>query len=216
MTAKVTPKNIVVITLAVVFLGVVAYVRFWPDSPVANAVGPEGVVFGKQTAPVTVVAFLSPMCSHCQDFEAESAPVLYQAAAAGVVRYVVYPVKTGFASDQDMTEILCASEQNAFAPYLKLRFEQPVSAKALSSVAGLNPKRFSRCLGNRAVRTQAIQIAAWAKHLNVQATPTFYVQDAPASEFRKVEGDKGVDFWQALSKLQGPRERRSYVLPEGR
>lgn len=211
MKGKLSAKNLVVITLALMLLAALAYMRFSPDPAVAEAVGPEGVVFGPADASVTVVVFLSPVCSHCQAFEKTSAPTLYKAAEAGAIRYVVYPVKTGSATERNMASLICAAEQNAFPEFLGARFSDPRDALALAGLLRLDEATFTRCLTRPATTERTQHINAWAKQLQVHATPTFYINDAPDRQFRKVEGDKGLAFWEALNALAvSPTQRATF------
>lgn len=196
MKGRVQPRALVVLTLAAALLAVLTYMRFWPDPAVPEAVGPQGIVFGPTDAPLTVVAFLSPVCSHCQAFEQTSAPTLYAAAEAGRLRYVIYPVKTGNATDRDMASLMCAANQKAFPEFLEARFTDPRGALELAGELGLNEGAFERCLERPETGERAGLIGAWAKQLNVQATPTFYINDRADAQYRKVQGDKGAGFWE--------------------
>lgn len=203
MKAKLSPQNLVVITLAVALLVMLAYMRSWPDPSVPDAVGPPGIAFGPVNAAVTVVAFLSPVCSHCETFERVSAPTLYEAAEAGTLRYVVYPVKTGRTTDQDMAGLICAAHQNAFPKFLKVRYGDPRHTLKLATALQLDARVFERCLKQPATAERSALIGTWAKKLKVQATPTFYINDRADAQFRKVQGDKGVGFWEDVKAFAG-------------
>ena len=158
----------------------------------SNLVRPHSIVVGPSDAPVTIVEFLDPSCEACRAFY----PVVKQIMARFpeqtrlVIRYA--PLHEG--SDEAVRLLEAARIQNLFTPVLEKLFDQqdqwavhgaPDLNKlwSLAGEAGLDVAKARQDARSPAVVRVLNQDLSDMKVVDVQATPTFFVNGKPLAEF---------------------------------
>lgn len=192
------------LTLVTALFGlmIVVALSFWQLRPrlVEDAVGPAPLGFGDPTSPKQVVAFLSPTCPHCARFELAAGKDFYARAEAGEFYYAIYPLMLEDNREEYTLAFFCAHKQGALPTFALLHYQnyylgQNFGLSELAERADMNAAAFSRCLDVPAT-TRAMQDSLrWKEALGVAGTPTYFVKNQDSSSYRRVRGDRGVDFW---------------------
>lgn len=149
-------------------------------------------VIGPANAPVTIVEFFDPSCEACRAFH----PIVQQIMARHpndvrlVLRYT--PLHQG--SDEAVRILETARMQNVFVPVLDALFiQQPQWAEHgspqialawdVAATAGLDVTRARAVMLSPHISAALTQDVADARTLNVQGTPTFFVNEKPLTSF---------------------------------
>jgi len=168
------------------------------DDPVSGA----HVVYGKADAPVTIVEFSNYLCPHCKHHAEQSLPLIFKNYVdTGKVRYIFrdLPFPT-----QDNVELAaqaadCAYEQGKYLDYHLLLFranehwgraplqELPKYFSDYAAQLGLDVKRFEACLNSGKTKPWVQADKALAEKLNVNGTPSFFVNGKFVEGFRTFE-----------------------------
>lgn len=191
------------LTLVTALFGlmIVVALSFWQLRPrtVEDAVGPAPLGFGDPTSPKQVVAFLSPTCPHCARFELATGKDFYARAEAGEFYYAIYPLMLEDNRKEYTLAFFCAHKQGALPTFALLHYQnyylgQNFGLSELAARAAMDAAAFIRCLDAPAT-TRAMQDSLrWKEALGVAGTPTYFVKNQ-GSSYRRVRGDRGVDFW---------------------
>jgi len=163
------------------------------------------VTVGQEAAPVTVVEVSDYGCSHCRNFNLQTAPLIEETYVdPGLVRWVIVPYALGPQTLPAAAAALCAAEQDAFQPFHKAMFEIQTTDQALTRAGfmetaaqlGLDVDQFATCIdGNKYNGTVQANSRA-ANQAGVSGTPTFFIDGAP------VEGERPfVEFQQRINRL---------------
>lgn len=148
---------------------------------------PDNCIFkGATDAPVSIVEVSDYGCSHCRDFNLETAGLLEDLyVATGDVQWIVMPFALSATTLPAASAAMCANDQGRFDDFHHRMFElqgDPAlfTAAGLSQVAGelgLNQSEFDSCIEN-AVYDNLIQSNIREANLaGVTATPTFLIND---------------------------------------
>ena len=148
---------------------------------------PDNCIFkGADDAPVTIVEISDYGCSHCRDFNLETAGLLEDLyVTPGEVRWITVPFALSATTFPAASAALCANDQGQFDEFHHRMFElQGDSAiytpEGLSQVAadlGLDQAAFDSCVAN-AVYDSVVQDNIREASLDgVNATPTFFIND---------------------------------------
>lgn len=172
-----------------------------------------GYDLGDPEAPIAVVEFSDFGCPYCGAFARETFPVLYREyIATGKVRwkYVPFTLKSFPNGEEAALAAECAAEQGtgAFWKMHDLLYARQQEWKAdrspetrfaaYAKALGLDAERFSTCLRTGASANRVSRNNAAASLLNVQATPTFFVNGyrirgaLPLATFRAVLEELGA------------------------
>lgn len=187
---------------ALVGLVIVVALAFWQLRPrfVEDAVGPAPLGFGDPASPKQVVAFLSPTCPHCAEFELNSGKDFYARAEAGEFYYAVYPLMLEEDREVYTLGFFCAHKQDGLPLYSLLHYQnyylnQNLGLQELARRADMDVAAFSRCLSAPATRRALEGALRWKNTLGVAGTPTYFVKSPNSSTYRRVRGDRGEAFW---------------------
>ena len=192
-------RNVVIGTVVVALAAFAGAAVYYPSANVpaepqeeSNLVRAHSPVIGPANAPVTIVEFLDPSCEACRAFY----PIVKQIMEAFpektrlVIRYA--PLHEG--SDEAVGILEAARVQGKFEPVLeKLFFEQPKwavhgapdieAAWRIAGEAGLDVEKARGDAKAPAVVAVLNQDIADMKAINLQGTPTFFVNGKPLTEF---------------------------------
>lgn len=192
-------RNVVVGAVAVAAAAFAAAAAYYPRGGAPAAPGedstlvrPHSPVIGPADARVTIVEFLDPSCEACRAFY----PIVKQIMAAFpektrlVIRYA--PLHEG--SDEAVGILEAARVQDKFVPVLeKLFFEQPKwavhgapdleAAWRFAGEAGLDVEKARGDAKAPAVVAVLNQDVEDMKSVNLQGTPTFFVNGKPLPSF---------------------------------
>jgi len=165
------------------------------------------VVYGDADAPVTIVEFSNYLCPHCKHHAEQNLPLIFsEYVDTGKVRYIFrdLPFPT-----QDNVELAaqaadCAYEQGKYVEYHELLFraneqwgripvdELPKYFTDYAAQLGMDTGRFNRCLSEGKTRPWVEADMALAEKLNVNGTPSFFVNG------KFIEGFRPFDEWQKI------------------
>lgn len=159
---------------------------FVPVSPeqLALLVRPDSPVLGAAEAKVTLVEFLDPACEACRAYSpiVKQIQFLYPQELRVVVRFAAFHE----GSDEAIRLLLAAQRQGKFEPLLAALLEgqdewaahhspDVEKAWAIARTVGLDVKRARRDAASPAITARLDQEAEDLRALNVERTPTFYV-----------------------------------------
>ena len=192
-------RNVVIGTVAVALAAFAGAAAYYPSATVpaapqeeSNLIRAHAPVIGPTDAPVTIVEFFDPSCEACRAFY----PIVKQIMAAFpektrlVIRYA--PLHQG--SDEAVGILEAARVQGKFEPVLeKLLLEQPKwavhgapdleAAWRFAAEAGLDVDKARNDAKAPAVVAVLNQDVADMKAINLQGTPTFFVNGKPLTQF---------------------------------
>jgi protein-disulfide isomerase len=165
------------------------------------------VITGAPDAPVTIVEVSDYGCSHCKNFNLDTADTLKQQYVdSGVVRWITLPYalggQSGFPTAPSANAAMCVSEQgqDAFEKYHQAlftiqgtpAFNTPAGFIAIANDLGLDSEALSTCVEdgryNNAIQRN-IQVATSA---GVNSTPSFFVNgelvngNLPLANFQQI------------------------------
>ncbi len=198
-----------VLGLAIILAGALWYLQgaSKPNDKLADPEAGAHVVYGKASAPVTIVEFSNYLCPHCKDHAEQSLPLIFsEYVDKGVVRYIFRDLPF---PRQDNVELAaqaadCAYEQGKYLEYHELLFrangswgrapvlELPKYFSDYAGQLGLDRHRFDRCLADQKTKPWVEADKALAEKLNISGTPSFFVNGKfiegfrPFSEWRKI------------------------------
>lgn len=147
---------------------------------------------GEVDAPVTIVEVSDYGCTHCRDFNLETAGIIDQEyVETGVVRWVVLPYALSAATLSAAETAYCAEAQENFFAYHVQMFEIQTTPAALTPAGfresaertGLDLETFNSCLENDEYGELVQQNIRAANSAGVAATPTFFINGV------KIEGN---------------------------
>lgn len=148
--------------------------------------GPLGEKWqGRESAPVTVIEYISLTCPHCRAFHTQTYPRFKKAYIdTGKVRYIVREFPIGRSAGNASIVTRCGKKDRTFqliGLFLKNQKQwvsQEVRPEAIFSVAkraGLTRDEFNSCMKDQ----QLIDGLNWVKNrgrqLGVSGTPTFFI-----------------------------------------
>ena len=187
---------------------------------IETGVTAEGYPYrGSVDAPVTIVEFSDYNCSHCADYNLNTAPLVDdEMLATGRVKYVIHPFALWGESVPIVESALCAQEQDGFWDFHHVVFtnqglfspQRPPSRGLLGQFAeasGLNVDDFQTCLdqGRRDEVEAATRIAR--VELGVESTPTFFVNGVSMQLLRTEESIVTLRKAVQAAQAAGPSEQ---------
>lgn len=152
---------------------------------------PDNCIFkGSADAPVTIVEISDYGCSHCRDFNLETAGLLQDLyVTPGDVQWIVMPFALNTTTFPAAAAALCANDQGRFDEFHQRMFEiqgnpttfTPEGFTQLAAELGLDQTAFMSCVVN-AVHDSAVQDNIREASLaGANSTPTFFVNDKKLS-----------------------------------
>ena len=153
-----------------------------------------GYSVGSPEAPVTILEFSDFGCGYCRIFQEQTRPVLIdEYVDAGLVQWTYVPFVLGIFPNGDAAAIAgeCAGEQGDFES-MRLRLYRDQAGwrdsadpdaffTRLAGEEGLDPDRFSGCLGGDAARTRVRENTRLGQMAGVRGTPAFFINGFPVS-----------------------------------
>ena len=147
---------------------------------------------GKDTAPVTVIEYVSLTCPHCRAFHQKTLPFLKaNYINKGKVRYIVREFPIGRSAGNAAIVTRCGSPKRYFKMVDLFLNNQPkwvsleVRLDAIYAVAkksGLKRAEFDQCMKDQTLIDNLNAIKNRGRKLGVTGTPTFFIN---GQKFRK-------------------------------
>jgi len=173
------------------------------DDPATGA----HIIYGEADAPVTIVEFSNYLCPHCKHHAEQSLPLIFKEYVdTGKVRYIFrdlpFPTQTNVELAAQAAD--CAYLQGKYYDYHELLFrangqwgraQLEVLPKYFSDYAsqlGMKVDSFERCLASGKTKDWVEADKAIAAKLNVNGTPSFFVNG------KFVEGFRPFDKWKEI------------------
>jgi protein-disulfide isomerase len=142
------------------------------------------IIKGDSRAPVTIVEVSDYACSHCRNFNLESADLIDEEYVdSGRVRWIVLPYALRAETTPAAESAYCAQEQDNFFAYHKQMFELQTTPAALTpagflesaSRAGLDLESFNACIEADNFGSLVQENIRAATNAGVSSTPTFFI-----------------------------------------
>lgn len=194
------------VVLALIVLGIAAYVVMTPGGNTDLASGEPGYKFtitaydrtlGNPKAPVQVIEYAAPTCPVCAHFNATMFPTMKQYIDAGKIYYVfrVMPLSQVDIAAEGMAR--CLPADNYFE-FIDLLFRNQAkwdpdghdipdvhaALVDMGRIAGMSAGQVDKCIGDEATQKKTSAIAEEAnKTYGVDSTPTFFVDGQRAPYF---------------------------------
>jgi protein-disulfide isomerase len=167
---------------------------------------PENCVTkGSPDAKVTILEVSDYGCSHCRDFNLQTAGLIEDRyVTPGEVQWIVFPFALSTQTVPAASAALCAGDQGRFFEFHRRMFDLQGSPQALTPDGylqaardlGLDADSFNSCLVDGVYDDVVQENIRAANAANVRATPTFFVND------KMLEGNHPLtDFQQEIASL---------------
>ena len=183
-----------IVTLAIVGILAIVNLRKLPKAPprdtemsfqgIQGGLTEEGFPYlGSLEADVVLVEFTDFYCSHCRDYNLESASgILADYVATGQVRYVLHHYSNGSPQSLQATDAaMCAADQGLYYQFQHAFFENHVTTRedfvALGRSLGLDEDEFLTCWDAGRHRSALMDHIQAARSLGVSGTPSFMIND---------------------------------------
>lgn len=147
------------------------------------------IVIGDEDAAVSVVEVSDYGCSHCRDFNLETAPILQaQYVDSNQVKWVIVPFalqsQTGaFPTMPSAIAAMCANEQGAFADFHELMFElqgtqlfnTETGFMQAAAALDMDSDALASCLNNNTYADRILENITMAQQAGINSTPSFII-----------------------------------------
>lgn len=148
-----------------------------------------GWVEGEADAPVTVIEYFSPTCSHCREFAEDVLPIIEEKyIATGKVRFVMREWIRNSVDKTILTQARCLPKEDGLA-YLKDIFAKQDEIFVAAQVATLpgtliivgtpygitDREKFDACYQDMDIRFDMLEVDKSSEHYEVRASPTFVI-----------------------------------------
>jgi protein-disulfide isomerase len=173
---------------------------------------------GKDTAPVTIVQYVSMTCPHCRHFHEVTYPVLKREFIdTGKVRYILREFPIGKQSGNATIALRCAKPEKYFELYGKFMIQQPawVSQEvrlepiyAVAKQVGVTPAEWDACLKNQALISALTSIKDRGRTLGIIGTPNFFVNG------RLVKSELSIDDIRKIVSAGGDVSAVAGLVPQ--
>ncbi len=173
----------------VFFIQVLRYEPLFPEKTETETTNfsipilPDDPVVGLKRAGKTVVAFEDYSCTSCNEYDAILTQLISKYPVALKVVWKGLPVtKFPYPSEPAITYGYCAQQQNKFPEFKALAFSlsDQLSEAVLQKIGsdiGLDPEKLALCVESDAAKAHVEQNKTIAVLLNIQAVPTFFVDN---------------------------------------
>jgi protein-disulfide isomerase len=177
--------------------------------------GPLGdKVFGKASAPVTVIEYASLTCRYCREFHLSTYPKLKKAyIETGKVRYIIREFPIGRSAAAAAVVTRCAPAKDYLRLYDKYLVNQKqwtsqeVRPDALFKVAaqtGMSRKTFDKCMTNQGIVDGLMWVKQRGRQFGVAGTPTFFINGQKVRGVLTFEKMKGMIEPQISARAANP------------
>lgn len=162
---------------------------------------PNDYVIGQDLAPNLIIEYSSYSCPHCASFHNDIFPRIYKNyIETGQLKWITRLLAND-ASSYNGTMITECSGNKHYYHYIKMLFNKQNawafsknSLEVLQNIAmlsGMNPDDFKKCLDNKSIQDKIMNIRIAAKkQLNINATPTFYLNGEKISVYSYEDFEK--------------------------
>ena len=180
-------RRIAIATLACAAMAAPAFAEdSWSEWAPENELG---WVEGSADAPVTVIEYFSPTCSHCKEFAEDVFPVIEETyISTGKVRFVMREWVRNSVDMTILTQARCLPDEDGLS-YLKdifARQDEVFVAAQIGTLPGTlisastpygvaDREAFDACYKNMDTRFDMIEVEKSAEHYDIHASPTFIV-----------------------------------------
>ncbi|MGD2076756.1 MAG: thioredoxin domain-containing protein [Chloroflexota bacterium] len=141
---------------------------------------------GSTDAPVKIVEVSDYGCSHCRDFNLETAGLLEDLyVAPGDVQWIIMPFALNVGTFPAASAALCANEQGQFEAFHHRMFElqgdptifTPAGLSLVAADLGLDQAAFDSCVEGAVYDNVVQENIREAELAGVNATPSFFIND---------------------------------------
>jgi protein-disulfide isomerase len=171
-----------------------------------NQAGPLGdMALGDEKAPVTIIEYASMTCPHCAQFHATTFPEIKKRYIdTGKVRFIFREFPLDQLALAAFLLARCAGPDKYF-PMIDTLFQmqkewviqKPLGPLlAIAKQAGMSEQAFNECLQDKKLIDGLEEVRQQAMKLNVQSTPSFFVNGKPLRGAFTIE-----DFEKAIAPL---------------
>jgi protein-disulfide isomerase len=164
-------------------------------------ISPDDPIVGNKKAPITIIAFEDFACPACQ----QQSIILDQLIATYPQKIKIIwkglPVhEFPYPSEEAQKYSFCANKQGKFDTFRELAFTNGdnLSSSVLTSITGeigLDSKDFDACIQSEAPTTYKTQNEQLAQILNIQAVPTYFVNN------KQIPNPTTLEDWKLLLNL---------------
>jgi protein-disulfide isomerase len=147
------------------------------------------IVIGSEDADVAVVEVSDYGCSHCRDFNLETAPLLQaEYVDTAQVKWIVVPFALqsqagSFPTLPSAVASMCANEQGAFVDFHESLFElqgtQLFNSEQgflqVATALDMDIDAFNSCLNDNSYADRIIENITMAQQAGVNSTPSFFI-----------------------------------------
>ena len=181
------PRRLATAALACIALAAPALAQDdWKEWSAADELG---WVEGDADAPVTVIEYFSPTCSHCKEFAEEVLPVVEENyIATGKVRFVMREWVRNSVDKTILTQARCLPKEDGVS-YIKdifARQDEIFVAAQVGTLPGTllivgtpygitDREKFDACYQDMDIRFDMLEVDKSSEHYDVHASPTFIV-----------------------------------------
>ena len=154
---------------------------------------------GEREAPVTIVEVSDYGCSHCRDFNLETASLVEDLLVApGDARYVVVPYALSSQTAPPAEAALCAADQDRFFDFHRRLFQlqgtpglfESAGLLGVAAELGLDEDVFESCIATGKYVSAIQSNIREASSAGVNSTPTFFFND------ERFAGNRPLTFFQ--------------------
>jgi protein-disulfide isomerase len=167
-----------------------------------NQPGPLGdMAQGDEKAPITIIEYASMTCPHCAAFHATTYPELKKRYIdTGKVRFIFREFPLDQLALAAFLLARCAGPDKYF-PMIDTLFQlqkewlvqKPLAPLlAIAKQAGMSEQAFNECLQDQKLIDGIEDVRQRAMKLNVQSTPSFFINGKPARVFSLDEFEKAM------------------------
>lgn len=159
-------------------------------------------ILGDKRAPLTVIAFEDFGCEACRGQDGLISALLEQYPKKVKFVWKSLPVtKFPYPTDRAARYGFCADEQNQFAEFKQFAFAnaENLSEAGLAQITEamkLDKNKLTRCLNSQDVEAYMTKNQQLALLLNVQAVPTFFIDNV------QISTPQSIDQWKAVLNLE--------------
>jgi protein-disulfide isomerase len=157
---------------------------------------------GSVQAPVTIIEYASPTCTHCAQFAIATFPeVKLRLIETGKVRYAIRLIPTDPTDLAVAAMMLALSSGDNYYRVIEVLLHQqrhwvtdriqPLMSLAVAQL-GFTPERFKACLGNRQLLSDIGEAQKHAEEVGVTSIPTFFVDGKKESGFLSIAEIEGL------------------------
>ncbi len=180
-------RNLAIAALACITLAAPAFAQ---DAPAKPETATElGWIEGEADAPVTVIEYFSPTCSHCKEFAEEVLPVVEKNyISTGKVRFILREWIRNPVDTTIMTQARCLPKKDGLS-YLKDIFARqdeifvaaqvgtlPGTLQIVGTPYGITDReKLDACYKDMDIRFDMMDVEKTAEEYDIHATPTFIV-----------------------------------------